>query len=222
MLDSLKRLLLKLFNINAIEFGSFEFKHHEKQPNAPLAPIKINLRTVNHPIKPGKLTDSLVFDIAVHLIGKIERENIQFDYVAGIPRAGEPFAEIIAKILGKPLLRIEKIDKGRGKRKVGKIISSHPVKPDQKVLVIDDVITKGNSKQETINVFESAGLIIAAIVLFADREEGGMAHYQNLGYRLIAATTITEILDLLLVEKKIKGQIYRECLDYLELSRANI
>lgn len=220
MQDSLKRLILKLFDIGAIEFGSFKFKHHEKNPKAPIAPMKINLRTPDHPLNPGKLTPEIVFEIAVLFCETTELENIQFDYIAGIPRAGEPFARVMAKIMDKPLLTVEKIEKNK-KRKIGGILSSLPIEPGKSVLLLDDVITKGFSKQEAIHVFETAGLKIAAILLYADREEGGMKHYTGLGYRILAVSTITEILNLGLLETKMSPLQHQRCIEYLELSRAD-
>lgn len=219
MQDSLKSLILKLFDIGAIEFGKFKFKHHDIYPDAPLAPIKINLRTPDHP-NPGKLTPEIVNQIAFLFLEIIKREKIHFDYIAGIPRAGEPFAQVLAKILGKPLITAEKIEEG-DKRKIGKITSSQEIIPGQSVLLFDDVITKGLSKDEMILRCEERGLEIAAIILLVDREEGGMKTYEKLSYRLITATTITKVVDLGLAEKRISQQKYRECLDYLELSRAN-
>lgn len=216
--SSLKRLILKLFDIGAIEFGAFEFKHHEISPDAPLAPMKINLRTPDHP-NPGKLTPAMVFEIAVLFLEIIDRENIQFDYIAGIPRAGEPFARIIAKILDKPLITAEKIETD-DKRKIGRIICPFSIAPGQSILLVDDVITKGHSKQEAIRAFEAAGLKIAAIILLVDREEGGMEIYTSLGYHIIAATTLTEILNLGLLETKMSPLQYQKCIEYLEISKS--
>src|SRR4030042_6386279 len=167
MQESLKKLILKLFDIGAIEFGAFRFKHHEKHPDAPLAPMKINLRTPNHPADPGKLTPDVVFAIAVQFLEIIDREKIRFDYVCGIPKAGEPFAEVVAKILNKPLIRAEKTETF-GKRKINRLFLPYAVKPGQSVAIFDDVITKGESKREIIQIFKKAVLEIAALIVFAD------------------------------------------------------
>jgi orotate phosphoribosyltransferase len=218
MQNLLKRLILRLFDIGAIEFGAFRFKHHELFPDAPLAPMKINLRTTDHP-KPGKLTQQIVDQIAFLFLDMIEENGLRFDYVAGIPRAGEPFTDVVAKILNKPLIRAKKTETD-DKRTISRLIFPHAVRLDQSVLIFDDVITKGESKKEVIQIFEKAGLKIAAIIIFADRQEGGMEFYTKLGYRLIAATTITEILNLGLAEQRIDQQKYHECFNYLKLSKS--
>lgn len=218
MQDSPKSLILKLFDIGAIEFGAFKFKHHQKFPDAPLAPMKINLRTPGHPTSPGKLTPKIVDAITFQFIEIIKREKIQFDYIAGIPHTGDPFARTLSAILDKPLLTAEKIEMGE-KRKIGQIISSRDIQPRQSVLLIDDVITRGHSKKEAVRRFEEAGLKIAAVILFVDREEGGMEIYRSLGYKIFAATTISEILNIGLLETKISPTQYAKCAEYLKISK---
>ena len=52
----------ELFDLGAIQFGNFKLKLHEKNPNAPLSPIYLNLRTPDNP-KPGNLTLKIVAQI---------------------------------------------------------------------------------------------------------------------------------------------------------------
>jgi orotate phosphoribosyltransferase len=210
---SIQNIILDLFDIGAIEFGAFKFKHHEKYPDAPLAPMKINLRTPNHP-NGGRLTPNIVSRIAFLFLDLIEEYNLEFDCVAGIPRAGDPFARIVANILDKPLITAEKIEIG-GKREISKVISSRTLQPGQKVLLIDDVITKGYSKKESVQCFEKAGLEIAAIILLIDREEGGMDAYTKLGYNIYAVLTISEMLNFGLLQGKISPVQHERCFSYM-------
>jgi len=216
--DSLKKVILRLYDAGVFEFGLFSFKHHEADPTAPLAPMKINLRTPNHPTEPGKITPTLVFAIALQFCKLIDRENFEFDHIAGIPQDGEPFAKSMAKVLDKPFIGAEKIEVD-GKRKINRLALPSSIKSGRRVLVIDDVITKGWSKQEIFNLLEKDGLQVAALVVFADREEGGMEFYRNLGYKIFSVITITEILDLGLLKAKISSIQYQKCIDYLDFSR---
>lgn len=209
-----ERIVLALFDVGAIVFGKFRFKHHEKHPRAPRATMKINLRIPDHP-QGGKLTPKIVNLIAFMFLDLIEQHNLEFDYIAGIPRAGEPFAEIVAKILNKPLLRLEKKDLGGGKRKIGRIISSCPVTPGKSVLILDDVITRGESKGEATGRFKRAGLKIAAIMVAADREEGGMEIYTDLGYRMIAGFTGTRLMEIGLANGKTVRREFQKHQNYL-------
>lgn len=218
MEKSIENLVLRLFEIGAIEFGKFKLKHHEKYPNAPLAPLKINLRTPDHPTNPGKLTPEIVNEIA-SLFFKIIPQDVSFDYLAGIPRTGEPFAEALARTSGKPLIRLEKI-KTSDKRKIGGIITKgEEIGSGASILLIDDVITRGESKKEAIKSLEKDGLKIAAIIFLVDREEGGTEIFTRLGYRTISAFTVTEILTIGLEHKKITKAEFQRCKEYLLQAR---
>ena len=62
------KLAQLLFKVGAIKFGAFKLKLHEKDPDAPLSPIYLNLRTDRHPENPGPLTDEMM-----NLIGSLFR-----------------------------------------------------------------------------------------------------------------------------------------------------
>jgi orotate phosphoribosyltransferase len=222
MNPSLKRLILLMYDKESplITFEDSWLKHHEVIPDAPPSPFKINLRTPFHPTNPGNLTPALFNDFVFLLIDVIEKNKIKFDFIAGIPRAGEPFARALSWILGKPLLVLEKIEKDDGKRKIGGIISKIPFKKGQVVLLVDDLISKGVTKDESIDPFKRAGLRVIICVCI-DREEGGASRYRRLGQPFHAGLLVSQILAVGFQESKMFESEYIDCVTYLQYSREN-
>lgn len=75
-------------------------KLHEKNPDAPLSPFFLNLRSGDNP-KPGPLA-SVDFDlIARALWEKTTEEGLSFQAIVGIPNAGDPIIEAIERLVPK-------------------------------------------------------------------------------------------------------------------------
>jgi uridine monophosphate synthetase len=204
-----KELLIALFDCGAVLFGSFKFKHHEEFPDLPLSPNKFILRV---PDNGGALTPELVEAIGREIFLAVQKSGIQFDLIAGLPRAGDPFAEVVARLSSKPLLKFGKKEEG-GRRKIDSVVSGE-YSPGQRILLVDDVITWGNSKREGIEVSEDHGLVVAAIALLIDREEGGSIQLEKNGYLIRFVFRASEVFKLYLREGKISREQYERSLAF--------
>lgn len=186
-----------------IDPGEFVFKHHEKIPDAPLSPMYINLRSL-----PQNLIESIAQTLA-----KIKLDGVP-DFISGIPKAATPIAEAYSKITNIPLVTIfDKLD-GEAKRSV----ISHADAPDgagKKLLIIDDLITKGNSKIEAFKIAESLGYKIVALLVLFDRQEGGVEQLEKIGYKVYSAIKLKPTLEYYLESGKITKEQYKETMDYL-------
>ncbi len=91
--------------------------------------------------------------------------------------------------------------------------------PGGSVLLIDDLITKADSKFESINVLESAGLKVENIMVVIDREQGGYDELKKAGYLLHSIFKITELLDFYLDNKKISREKYSETINYINANK---
>ena len=190
----------------------FKLKLHEKNPNAPLSPLFLNLRTRDNP-KPGPLTPRII-DLAARCMRNIELEkHLRFDAVVGIPRAGEPFAKLLGKFSGKPCIMLDKWEYGDKRR----IASFKGIVPSsvRKVLVVDDLITKADSKRETIEVLRGEGIEVTDVIVLVDREQGGSHELMQLGCVLHAVFGITDMLDIFVRAGKMKPKIRKEIHAYL-------
>ena len=202
--ERLEQLALELFEAGAIEFKPSKFKIHEQYPDFPLSPNKINLRM---PDNGGKLTPALVEKIFPLMQRKAVLASLRFNLIVGLPRAGEPFAEALSYNMSKALLRMSKKDGVDGQRRVGGIISGN-FKAEQRVLAVDDVVSQATTKLEAIRELEKVNLIIAALLVAVDREEGGSECLQSLGYKVFSLYNLSELLIFLFEAGKITlGQL---------------
>lgn len=209
-----------LFKLMAIKFGEFVLKLHEKSPNAPKSPIFLNLRTPDNP-KSGPLTPKIVRKMGEYLRYLAMTRCLEFDYIIGIPRAGEPFADAFAaaykRVTGKtiPVLKLNKEELDDGKRKIGYVITG-AFEPGKKVLVLDDLVSEADSKFEAIDAIELNGLVVTDVLAFVDREMGGGLQLLQRGYTLHTAIGLSRLLDHYVDTGLIDAQTRNDALTYPE------
>ncbi|MFH1911146.1 MAG: orotate phosphoribosyltransferase [Pseudomonadota bacterium] len=68
------------------------------------------------------------------------------------------------------------------------------VRPGEKVVILDDVITTGGSTITAIERAREAGLVIDRVIALIDREEGGRENIENHVARVDAVLTRSEIM----------------------------
>ena len=203
-----ERFHLCLLAEQKVKFGFFKLKLHEKTPDAPLSPIYLNIREL--PAQLYTLAGDILHDLLV-------RECIgNFDYVIGIPKAGEPIGIAFAKAVGKPHIRIEKIEDANGRRITSKILD--PFENGKKVVIIDDLITKADTKREAIMSVEENGLEVVATLVLYDRQQGGLVELNAEGRKVCAVAKLGEMLDLFVQRKKITPEKMKEVTEYITLN----
>jgi len=77
---------------------------------------------------------------------------------------------------------------GRGRRIEGNF------KPGEPVVVVDDVITTGDSTLKAIQAVEDEGGKVAFVAVLVDRQEGGRQNIESKGYPVVAAFTRESLL----------------------------
>jgi uridine monophosphate synthetase len=190
----------------------FRLKLHEKNPDAPLSPIYLNLRTPDNP-KPGPLTPEIVDFAALCMKDVIDARLDEFDAVAGIPNAGDPFAISFARYTGKFRLQLGKFGSG-DKRQIATIKTPIPTHVGS-VLTIDDLVTQADSKIEALTVQRNAGLVATNVLVLVDRDQGGREELHNVGCELDSVFRIQELLAIYLECGKISHPLYRRIRSYL-------
>ncbi len=84
------------------------------------------------------------------------------------------------------------------------------------VLVIDDLVTRADSKLEVIQVLEENELMVNDIVVIFDREQGGAEQLAERGYTLHAALKIRPTLKFYARVGKITQEQLDRVLEYLK------
>lgn len=217
----LESFLLNLFGIGAVKISTaegFRMKIHETKPEVPLSPIYINLRVKEN--KEGPLTQEDVARMVYFFHELIKRRHLTFAGIAGVPRAGEPFAESLQSRFYHaykqmiPVLTLGK-DESDGKRAIGQVQKVQGLPRGTRVLLVDDLITQSKSKLEAVRQLRNAGFIVEDCIVFLDREQGGPLEMHKEGVRLHSVTTLTYMLDYYLRAHLISPEDDRIIRDYI-------
>ncbi|MEJ2100712.1 MAG: orotate phosphoribosyltransferase, partial [Desulfobacterales bacterium] len=156
----MKQIGILLTKNNAIKFGDYILTSGKKTP------YYIDLRlTISSPITLDWIANSLS-RIVLNDIGKAK-----IDKILGVPTAGVPFATVVSQKLGIPLIYYRKARKEHGVRnKIEGILER-----SDRVLIIDDLITTGQSAIEAAEIVRDQGGEVGDLVVLLDREQGGSA-----------------------------------------------
>lgn len=193
----IESLALLLYDIGAVQVGRFKL-HSGKRSR-----IYLDLRLlVSYP-------DALREVTAVYC--KL-LENLKFDIIAATPLAGLPIGTALCLEMDKPLIYPRKSIKkyGTGKEIEGKW------KVRQRAVIVDDLVTSGDSILETIAAVKSAGLRVKDAVVLIDREQGGAKTLHKEGYKLHAVITLRQILSILHEHERISAKQHNRILRSLD------
>lgn len=192
-------IVLDLYEIGALEFGEFTFK------SGIVSPVYMDLRLfVSYP-KVLKKVAKAYADLI---------EPLEYNRLAGIAYAALPIAGAVSLEMEEPwiYMRKEGLAKAYGHKKA---IEGKYEKNDV-VVVIDDLVTKGDSKLEVIEPFKDSGLVIKDFVVLIDYEKGGSALLKDKGYNLHSYLTMGEVVKIMKKAGKIDNNKYQQCIDFLQ------
>jgi uridine monophosphate synthetase len=191
------QLAHELSNNQLVKFGSFTLK------SGILSPIYIDFRQAQS--YPSTLR------IVAKAFGEMLTGVETSIFLAGVPEAGTPLATATGYEYGFKLLQPRKVVKEHGtKSSVEGAFSD-----GDSVILIDDLITKGDSKLEAIEQVEAAGLKVEKFLVLVDREQGGMDTIRDAGYEIQAAMTISELLEILRSDGTLPHEKYDEVMKFI-------
>lgn len=196
MTPEIKQLILDLYYIEAVKFGSFTLKSGLQSP------VYIDLRVIiSYP--------ALLKQISAGL--KNLASKLEYDVICGVPMTAVPIATALSLDQNIPMLMRRKEAKDYGTKKLieGKF------EKGQTCLIIEDVVTSGASILETVAPLRDEGLNIEDALVVLDREQGGKEKLKAQGIHLHPLISIFDVLKVLFAEKKITEKTFREVNEFL-------
>ncbi|OGE37067.1 orotate phosphoribosyltransferase [Candidatus Daviesbacteria bacterium RIFCSPLOWO2_01_FULL_39_12] len=191
-----ENLILLLYKIGAIKFGKFKLK------SGKISPYYLDLRFLcSYP--------SILKQVAKAYFTNLSA--IKHDLIAGIPYTGIPIATAISVIFNERMIYTRKEAKNHGTTKMIEGV----FKPKERVVLIDDVISDGASKLETIKPLEDEGLVVKDIIVLLDRGQGGPLVMKQKGYKCYCLADIYDIISILKKHQKITSLQVKEAEKFL-------
>lgn len=125
-------------------------------------------------------------------VGRLMAEHameLKVDRIAGAELGGVPLATAAALASEKPfvLIRNQKKDYGTAKQMEGDL------KPGERVLLVEDVLTTGGQVLEAAKTLTDAGAQVVRIVGVIDRLEGARENIEKAGYEMAALVTTKDL-----------------------------
>ncbi|MFI2857518.1 orotate phosphoribosyltransferase [Paenibacillus sp. JSM ZJ436] len=165
-----------------------------------------NRLTMSHP---------QVRDFIAESFAAIIREQFQdTDVIAGTATAGIPHAAWVAQKLNLPMAYIRDKAKGHGKEN----LIEGQIKPGQKAIVIEDLISTGGSSIKAAKAVEEAGAQVQSVLaIFSYQLDKAEKAFEEAGVPLQSLSNYTALTEVALE----KGVIQKEDLELLQSFRAN-
>ena len=201
--NDVKDLILSLFDISAIKFGSFTLK------SGLSSPIYIDLRMIiSYPQLLNKVSTTM-YELV---------KDKKIDVLCGVPYTALPISTLMAHNNNKPLVMRRKEAKDYGLKK---LIEGVFNKGDN-CLVVEDLVTSGISVLETVKPLQEVGMIVEHIVVLINREQGGEENLKNNNLTLHSVFTITEALAILVENNRVTEELARTVRDFIKAAQTSI
>lgn len=175
-LSTAEALADALLSSGCVRFGRFTLKSGRQSP------IYLDLRRLaSHP-------DALRMVAAAF---RTRLDGLTFDHLAAVPYAALPIGTAIALATDWPLIYPRREVKDYGTRAA----VEGDFQPNQTAVLIDDLITTGGSKVETITRLREAGLQVHDVVVLIDRRSEPKAALVAGDVRVHAVVTLRKLLE---------------------------
>ncbi|MDD2903628.1 MAG: orotate phosphoribosyltransferase [Syntrophales bacterium] len=161
-MDEKRRELLKLLKEKSYRYSPDKLF---KLASGRESPYYVDCRPVTHNAQGLALIGEIVFDLVQDL-------NIQA--IGGLTMGADPIAHAVALtsyLKGKPLNAFSVRKEAKGHGTGGLVVGD--VKPGERVVIVEDVITTGGSTLKAINAAREFGLQVVKVLILVDRGEGG-------------------------------------------------
>jgi uridine monophosphate synthetase len=176
-----------LLEAGCVKFGQFTLKSGLQSP------IYIDLRRlVAYPALLARIASAYLPIL----------KSLRFNQLAALPYAAIPIATAISLEGGWPLLYPRKEAKAYGTRAEIEGVFS----PGERVVLIDDLATTGESKLEALEKLSGAGLQVTGVVVLIDRQSGAAGSLASVGIDFHAVFSLTQLLDYWEAGQRVPGE----------------
>lgn len=189
-------LILELFDKKCIQFGKFTLK------SKVTSPIYIDFKAV--------ITYPNITSKIVHEFFKLSNNiSLEFDRVCGVPYGGIVFCSLFSQLTQKPMLIVRKETKKYGMKK----LIEGEFNNDEKILLIEDIVSTGKSVLEFVNKLEKQKLKINDVFVICDRRLFYTDKLKNI--KVHSLFTIHQLLNVLFKNDRISKERYLEVYQFI-------
>ncbi len=197
-----------LWKLGAIQFGSFTLGRTTVN-----SPVYVNLRLlIGHPTALRRAA-RIIWDELQALQRMLHPQVQPFDLVAGVPFGGLHPATAFSLTAKVPMIYLHPRPDEMGSDIEG------IYHPNQRVLIMDDLLAGGGSILETALQLGEAGLFVRDAVVLLDRQQGGRERLRRQGINLISLLTLEVLMNCLMSRGRISEEWYRKSMEFLEMHR---
>ncbi|XP_046371709.1 uridine 5'-monophosphate synthase-like [Haliotis rufescens] len=201
---SLEDLIIRLYDVQAVKFGTFKLKSGIESP------VYIDLRViVSYP--------EILVRVSEYLWDASQNCQNNFKSLCGVPYTALPLATCIATKHHMPMLIRRKEAKDYGTKRM---IEGH-YEPGERCLVVEDVVTSGSSVLETAQALKTADIDVRDAVVLLDREQGGAQMLKSEGIHLHSVCTLSKMLDVLQTSERLSGPDIERVREFIAENKFN-
>ena len=194
-----------LWELGAVQFGSFTLGRTTVD-----SPVYVNLRLlIGYPTALWRAAH-IIWD-ELQTLQHMRHPQVQpFDLVAGVPFGGLHVSTAFSLTAKVPMVYLHPRPDDLGKDVEGLY------RPNQRVLIMDDLLAGGGSILETALQLGEAGLIVRDAVVLLDRQQGGRDQLRQQGINLVSLLNLEVLMNHLRLSDKISEDWYRKTMQFLE------
>jgi orotate phosphoribosyltransferase len=203
----MKHISLSLIRGKALKIGDYTLSSGKKSP------YYVDLRQ--------SISDPIAMDWIANALARIVASEIgkgKVDKIMGVPTAGVPFATLVSQKLAIRMLYYRKERKEHGVRK--KIEGD--MERNDRIVMIDDLITTGQSVIEAAQAARDQGGIVSELVVLLDREQGGQENLRAHNIEPHLLFSISEAFDWLRDVELLSDHDYKIIKEYIDAERNSV